>query len=344
MPLTVTSKLLRPHDMPGGEDMYGRREYDEVFEVDQTDGGADAAGVAVAIAAQSPGVGDVLPLKGANYSRHGTTDLNSYALSFNWRKPDAVNAPRRWHVGVHYGPLENTTSGQLSEPNPLQWPTEYWVEWTEEQVPVARATIVDSLDHIGRAAGTDGPIINSAGEETVNPLMKTIYYPILVAQKAYATLNEIIALNTSYQDSTNNNTFFGAPARTAKYLLTESGRLQRTQGVQFYLGVTRIWFKKTTWDLKVLNNGMSSLQKNAAGQYLGQNFPPPFDYPKLYRYMVRDLSYEANGTPIEGEWVPSSEPANLALDGTPRATDLPAIHLTYRDLAELNYVGIGIGS
>lgn len=345
MPLSVTSKRL-PDAQRGGEDSVGRRTYEETFEVDQTDAGPLAAGVAVAIAAQTIAVGDLVPLRGDNYSYGGTTDLDSYAFDFSWQRPAPVDRPRRWHIGVKYGPAEGDP-GQLGEDDPLLWPTEYWVEWTEEQVPIETARIVESLDHVGRAAGSLGPIINSAGEQQIDPQMKTVYYPILSCQKAYPTLNEIVALNTTYQDSTNNGVFFGAPARSAKYLLTESGRLQQTQGVSFYLGITRIWFRNALWDRRILNNGMMHLRKKTDGTYR----TAPGGSPRLFRHMLEQTTFNTDGsetTDVDESgakiYVPSPEPANLALDGTVLPKNQPGLNLNYRYLTELNYAGIGIGS
>ena len=336
---TVTSRYLATDEQAGSSDQNDRRTYQEIFEVTQAEGETPAAGVAVAIAAQQVMTGDPLPLHGDTYSRAGTTDLDAFAMKFAWKKPYPQEHPRRWHITCDYLPPDDVDPGQIGEPDPLLWPTEYWCDWVEEQVLIEKAKIVESLDHVGRAANSEGPMINSAGEQTIDPQMKTVLYPILCCQKAYATLEEIVALNTTYQDSTNNGTFFGAPIRDAKYLVTESGRLQRAGGISFYLGITRIWFKKVTWDRKVLNNGMMHLQKDGAAYKLDGKGKP-----QLFRHMVREVHYTDAGAVELGAYVPSPEPANLDLLGQVLAKDLPAINLTYRYLTELNYAGIGIGS
>ncbi len=350
MPLTVSSKRL-PDEQPGSEDDQGRRRYTDVFEVDQTDGGPLAAGVAVAAAAQLVVSGDPVPLRGDNYSYAGTTDLDAFVLNFGWRRPDPKELPTRWHITVNYGPADGINPGQLSEPNPLAWPTEYWLEWMEAQVPIESAKNVESLDQIGRAANTDGPLTNAAGEQPIDPYLKTVYLPILCCQKAYATLNEIIALNDSYEETTNNGTFFGASARKAKYLHTDNGRLQRTQGYSYYLGITRILFKKQTHDLKLLNNGFNCFvrDKTSGSLVMGETAPKfgnPFESaPKLFRFGVQNtLLASDTSVSTQEDFVPSSEPMNLNLDGTARLTSLPALNLTFRHLAEVNYAGIGIGS
>src|ERR1051326_2372491 len=102
MTLTVTSKRL-PDEMPGGQDEKGCRTYTETYEVTQTDGGALAAPVAIAIAGQSVMTGDPVPLRGGNYSYGGTTDPDSYAHSFAWRLPYPKDNPKIVHVTVNFG-------------------------------------------------------------------------------------------------------------------------------------------------------------------------------------------------------------------------------------------------
>lgn len=326
------------------EDRYGGRTYEVEFAVDQTDSGALAAGVAVVIAAQLLGV-DPVPLKGDEYSFDGTTDDDSFCQEIEWHRPDPDDKPKRWHVACRYAPLEGVDHGTILEPDPLLWPVEYFVEWTEEQVPLNEARNVEELlyaDSFPRAADTLGPVVNACGNEFTEPLMKTVYYPVLHAQKAYATLDEIVALNDAYQNTTNNAPFFGATTRKAKYLGTESGRKQRLNGVDFYMGVTRIWFKRATWDRPVLNNGWSHFERPAANPNTilydadGQRM--------FFKNLIHDdpASAEADND-IDPE-SPCSEPLNLSLDGTLLKADEPTVYITYRDLEEVNYAGIGIGS
>jgi hypothetical protein len=86
----------------------------------------------------------------------GSTDLDSYALRFGWKRPFPKTNKYRVHVNVDYGPADGFNPGRLSEPNPLLWQTEYWLEWTEEQVPVKEAKNVQELVATSRAAGTSG--------------------------------------------------------------------------------------------------------------------------------------------------------------------------------------------
>lgn len=339
MATTSTKRLPTPER--GMEDRLGGRIYEVVFEVDQTDGGSRAAGVEIVQTAQTAGQ---LPLKGDQYSFDGTTDLDSYLQEIEWLRPVPVERERRWHVFCRYAPLDGIDSGTISEPDPLLWPTEYWIDWVEEQVVLEEARNVEELLFIFRGPNTLGPVVNACGQEFTEPLMKTIYYPVLNAQKAYETLDEIIALNLAYQGTTNNATYFGSPARTAKYLTTESGRIQQVNGISFYMGITRIWFKDATWDRQVLNNGWNHFKYEPGSDPLTILYHPDSADPLLFKNLVSDKSAdEVFGGATDVDDVPSSEPLNLTLDGTLMPKDEDGIYITYRDLEEVAYSGIGIG-
>jgi hypothetical protein len=261
-------------------------------------------------------------------------------MRYGWKRPKEIDLKTRIHATVDYGPADGFNPGRLTEPNPTSWPTEYWLEWTEEQVPVKDVRNVSALPGANRDADTVGPIINGAGEEPVDPVFKLVRYPILCCQKAYATLNEIVALNTTYQDTTNNASFFGAPQRTAKYLSTQSGRITRTQGYSVYLAVTKIWFKDLTWDLKILNVGFNHLVADPSGGYKLDGKGKP----QRFRCTVRSVEIDDSGNPTVGGWVASSEPLKLATNGVLADQDAAATYISFRDLTEVDYAGIGIGS
>jgi hypothetical protein len=340
MTLTVSSRLLAPDAQPFSLNQVGQRTYELTWEVDQTDGGALAAGPSVFLAGSAVLTGNPVALGGDQFSYGGFTDLDSFAQELTGRRPDPLNAPKRWHFTWKYMPLSGTSRGKLTTSDPLMFPTEYWVEWTEEQVVLEEAKNVDALPSIGRTALTTGPVVNACGVEFTEPLMKTIYYPVLHCQKSYATLDEIVALNTTYQGTTNNGNFFGAPQRTAKYLGTESGRIQRISGTEFYTGITRIWFKDATWDRQVLNNGWSHLETDSGGNIITQAGKP-----KLFINRIsQQTKSEAEADPEAEPDARASEPLNLTRDGLLRDPDALGVYVSYRDLDEVDYSGIGIGS
>ena len=331
MALTVSSKRLNDEDSGSGNGL-GQRNYSIAFVVDQTDAGALASPLAVLLAAQALSGTARIPETGENYSFDGTTDADSFLLNIIWKRVKSEEIFTRWRYDLQYGPAAEP--GVLNIP-PLSRPVLYDIDWIEEQVPLENAAVVESLSHVGRAAGSVGPVVNSVGVEYTEAALKTIYYPVLIALKNYATLDEIVALNMAYQGSTNNGTFFGASARKAKYLMTASGGRQQAMGETFYPGTTRIWIKQATWDRKILNNGWGHFEK-ISGNYVNDANGKP----KFFKNKIHDDPAAAAGS---DPTLDASEPMNLALDGTLAISNVPAIYLTFRDLVESNYAGIGIG-
>lgn len=340
MTLTVTCK--RHPEESGSSDANQQTSYKSVYKIQQTDTGSRGSAYDLITAAQALMSGDILPVYGDNFVDAGTTDLDAYAQTFTWSMTHGANHEKILQVEVGFAPASGSDPGRLSEPDPLLWPTEYWVEWTEEQVVLREARNVDDLTFILRSANTLGPVVNSCGVDFTDPPMKTIYYPVLHCQKFYETLDEIIALNTSFQNTTNNATFFGSDQRTAKYLGTESGRIQKLNGTSCYAGITRIWFKKETWDRKILNNGWTHFEYNSPGVSI--RYKQDGTTPKQFQNLAYDTKQATAAEEADDDsTTPASEPLNLTLDGTLLGPEAEAVYLAYRDLEEVNYAGLGIG-
>jgi hypothetical protein len=334
MPLTVTCRRQATAE-PWSSNTNQQRTYQTVYRIEQTDAGSRAGVPSMILAAQAL-VSNALPVYGDQWSLDGDTDPDAYATQFSsvWVHP--ADKPKFLDVTVTFGPQGEP--GKLLETNPLSWPTEYWVEWVEEQVVLDKATNVEALDGIGRAALTLGKVVNACGVEFTEPLMKTIRYPILHAQKNVEDLEDIIATENTYQDTTNNGTFFGAPARTAKFLSVDGGRKQKINGQSFYAAVVQIQFKRATWDRLVLNNGWSHFQKDA-GSYIEKDGAP-----QLFKNKVFDDPQALLDDPDADPDTSCSEPLNLDHDGLLIVNNAEPDYISYRDLEEVDYAGIGIGS
>lgn len=259
MPTTITRSLILKSEEPSEIDSKNRGTHERTWRhyvSDQTDVGGAIILLAMALVDENR-----CPEIGETYNYGGLDDEGSYCQRIRVWRPEPLSSPEMWNITAYFMPLsEGTTDGTITEPNPLSWATVYDVDYLEEQVPLETAVNLDDLSHVGRPAGTNGPLVNSCGVEFIDPVLTTETYPILLARKNYATLNEIIALNTAFQKTVNNDTFFGAAAGTAKYLTTESGGQQKVGGVTFYPGTTKIIIKDAGWDRKILNNGMSHLE------------------------------------------------------------------------------------
>lgn len=340
MTLTVECKRL-PTAERGSSNQNQQRNYTKVFRIKQTDTGSRAGVKSLITAAQAVMSGDPIPVYGDEYTDAGDTDEDSYAMDFGWEWPHPADKPKVLDVTVGFQPLQGgNTHGRLIEPDPLSWPIEYWIEWTEEQVVLQEATNVEELTSIGRSALTLGKVVNACGVEFSEPLMRTVYYPVIHAQKAYESLADITALDLAFQNTTNSDTFFGAALRKAKYLGTESGKVQKINGTSLYMGITRVWIKDATWDRKVLNNGWNHFQLNAAKSAILNDVDGK---PGLFPNRVQDDADTFESDSSTEPSVASTEPLNLGLTGLLLAPGTDPTYVTYRDLNEVAYSGLGIG-
>lgn len=321
--MAVLTSFLVQNGTPMEEDERGRRTYEVSWEVTTNDP-TDSPLEVLTIARTLGGINNPVAGRGAAYSFGGSSDLGSFARRFSVAKLDAPNSLTKWVVTAHYGPVEDgETQTQLQQVNPLLWPTQFWINWVEEQVPLEKARNVDAMDQITRPALTEGPVVNAAGQEFTTPAMKTVFHPIINAQKNYATLEEIYELNADFQGTTNDSTIFDGlfPPRTVRFLTAESGQIQNVGSTFYYTGVIRLEVNLKTWDREILNIGYKSLEDG----------------------VLTTIQIPDEDDVLE----PVSEPVQLNADGTRGDDETAANYIKYRDLEDAQYDdpgGLGIGA
>jgi hypothetical protein len=221
---------------------------------------------------------------------------DSFAITVNFSPPD---------------PGED--EGSQSIENPLERPTVYDIQYIEQEYVVDKARNVEALSHgdgkgANRAANTLGPIVNAAGKRPDEPIVDTERNAIIVIERNYATLGAIMALNETYQRTTNSDAITiggeSVDARRLKYLVTRSNGRQVENEIEYYRGTTEIELKKTTD--RILDN-------------VGYDY---WDGAQVSRY-----------TDPTGEF--PAEPINLKLDGTEDGDNTTTI--TYRYLEPVAY-------
>lgn len=175
------------------------REYEIVWraEVDYADYfGTEVLQLARA-ATPTPGRYDPVHRVGDDYSflsgDYGglVVDERSECTEVNCELEDDRN-PFIWIIRANFAPPG--AGGKLSflgpKPvNPLRWPVEHWVEYSEDRVVVERAICLTQLDHLLRGpthfASEGGPIVNAAGQQTVDPQTDVAHRMILCSQVYY---------------------------------------------------------------------------------------------------------------------------------------------------------------
>lgn len=199
----------------------------------------------------------------------------------------------QWTVTAECGPWPTTDAGAPGDgidPNTGQVnPLQRRVIWSIERYTEQEAVEVDT---------SGNPIVNAAGKPFDIPYFRERHYPVLVAVKNFATLDEIIAINEAYENHLNSIPFKGYGKWFVKFTGAEASQAQYENGITFYTATMRFPVRKTGefpdygWQPEILNRG--------------------------YQYFDIDKSLPNAKLKTVGDGLnqPASEPANLALDGT----------------------------
>jgi hypothetical protein len=218
-----------------------------------------------------------------------------------------------WLINATFGvPESGEDEEQQEQPNPLNRPPVYDIQYIEQEYVIEQAKNVEALTGGGatRAANTLGPIENAAKRRPDEPIVDTERNAVVVIEKNYATLGAIMALNETYKRTCNSDSCNvggqSISARRLKYMVTRSLGRQQEGDIVYYPGVTEIELKKTT-DLMVDNVG--------------------------YEYW--DVANSKHVRAKDGDGEHAADPVNLKLDGDLNTGAKTTI--TYRHLEEVAY-------
>ena len=189
---------------------------------------------------------------------------NAYVrtIRVSQRAPDNLT---KWRVEVEYGelpeganidnrpidPLDPTPPPDVIEDDPIKRRAVRWIETLTETQPLTEDINGD-------------PITNSANLPPIEQFTKDRDLTVFVIQKNYATLGEILDLNTRFNDTTNSlpvdfpinpATGHQAASETLKYKDTTCSTPRYENGTEFYTGVTRVIYRPETWKLRFLSTG-----------------------------------------------------------------------------------------
>lgn len=176
---------------------------------------------------------------------------STFSASIEW-KGDGKKALWNWDVTFSPPPQSEGGNGEVSIiENPLERPPVFNVQYMDIEETLTKAKNITYLargDGSGgpRAVGTEGPIVNAAGIRPDEPIMVTRRREVLIIQKNFAALADIVSLNAEFEETTNDGTVQGYTARRLAYQLTESLGRQYENGYEFWPGVTTILAMKTT--------------------------------------------------------------------------------------------------
>lgn len=197
---------------------------------------------------------NALPLVHSTYDIDGdTADQGAFCLSFSLTRRSASQTT--WDIIANYGPLPPGRQVGDTNVNPIVRPIKYWLEFETVTEQVSKAYNMTALP--GRAVDTLGPVVNACGREFDEALFEDRSHAILVAQKNYATLEEIYNINATFDFTLNNDTFFGRPKAHAQFRGIESSLIQNENGSTYYTGTIRVLLSRKPLYRSIVNQGWS---------------------------------------------------------------------------------------
>lgn len=256
--------------------------------------------IAVYAAATTMATGDKLPIVYQYYDYDGVQDQSSYAINIDLVQ--TTESGLQWKATVNYGRTGDGNTPQDQTPNPLDQPIKYRIEWIEEQMEV-------TVDRNGAR------IVNTVGDAFDELIEEPQLYPVLVAEKNYLTIQEIIDIGMAYHRTVNDGVFYGGQPRTVKFMPIQSGDIQVSNNISYYTATLRFAFNPNTWDFIHPNNGHRF--RKVAGGPIGLK-------------MDDDTRWSL---PF---------PMDLKADGTLLPVGDPPVMLTFEILPEADYSLIGV--
>ena len=208
--------------------------------------------------------------------RYHPHPANSRALVKDINTMQSSGHDNLWKVKCIY----STDTGGKSEegegsdePNPLLRKPEVWGGFKKYQRP-AVGELVDkliSLQDIPEDIRAKG-IVSSAGEPFDPPAMIDDSRPVLFVKRAEVNFN--FSLASDYQDSINNDRFFGVAPRKAKLASISFSPIERFQGIPYRWITYEIDFRKEGFLLWLLDQGTFELKGGKRHPFAGENGQP----------------------------------------------------------------------
>lgn len=245
-----------------------------------------------------------VPIKGAAYAVAGNgADPASFALEFQW----SVNPQRhsQWFCDVTWRPPDPKESPpNYTVPNPLDRSAIHWLEFEETTEIVTEAKNITPLPHLSpaRPAGTLGKIVNAAGQPFDSLPERPNARPVLVLQRAYRTLEQLMGLHNTYYRKLNSDTYQGAPAKTLYVRSIQCGAPQYENGVEYFIGQIRIVYNPKGWKISLVNQGLAYLESGKLINYDKSSTGQIFTEPILLAANGSRLSPGVAGNSIEYEY------------------------------------------
>lgn len=321
----ATSRLITPPDALITSTRGGT--YAATYRVEDS-GTPIVAGLAAIILGQASGP-DAIPVYGSvfNLSITGTpvADFGSFLLDMRARPvgeafPEPGVKADAWDVDVTWrAPDQGEYPGEAGVPALSRLPR-VWVDFESRPKKVTRARNVQALrpgspNTTGRLkprnANTLGQIEDGAGVPQDSQFVEGVS-PVLVIQQNVLSYTSAVALNIAFENTTNSASWYGVPAKQARFLRSETGQqlYDGTSGTLYYERQTRIEFLSNPQYLRIPNIG--------------------------YERVVTGTTWRSEHV-RDADGLPSSQPVTLNYNGV---EDIDQWDIEYDYLTAVSYAGI----
>lgn len=278
----------------------------------QTITGSDSDGIA----------NNAVPLRWDSYSYQGDSDQLSYARDYKvTQDPGSVNL---WFIEVTYKPPGSGEGSATSGGDPINSVSDpiarETVKWWDREVFTYEAL----YDKDGKA------IVNKAQDYYPEPIELEACRGVLVIEKNYRTLENVMFLSMTYDGAVNKTTWNVTPAlqlqpRQALCRQVSSGPPRTEQGYVYFPVSFRFAVKPfgENWDERKPEYGQFHWTKKSNGEY------------------ETLTHYSTNGTPVTHRAVTDAKTlVKLEDDGTRRPFDQDTLWTSWRIRKEIDFNNI----
>jgi len=248
-----------------------------------------------------------------------TVDNSAYLRTVSVTRQDPNESRHQWTINGKFETIRaGETLGELKSISPLLRPAEFWLETDTVTETIEEGWIETALTSIDAKKGDKLPIVNAAGIAFDTPLMRDRERTILAIKKNVRALSSIVGIINEFDNTTNEEFYYGAPQDHAAYLHTETGEYTEEDGVRFYTMVVRVLMSGEPIYRHVVNEGYRHFSEAPA-------VPAGFD---------DQLVIATEG----GE--PTPDPVLLAMDGTRLEKGKIGFTIPYRTRRRVSYQGL----
>ena len=238
----VTESRLIAHDFTA--DLQGNNTGSLTWRV-HTDGFMNPSDVLYSSYTSAP---DPVPRRGT-YVGEGM-----YVLSTTVRMEHQLNK-LIWVLTTQTGKLPSDTNendAQEDENGVFNNPLRRRCVWWMERSPEVEERDTDALGK---------PFLNSAGQPFDTKIVIERHQPVIVCQKNFATLDEILKINDENENKINRSTFRSYSRYRVLFKGAEASQPQYQNGIEYYTATMRFHTSPRSWQPKLLNRGWAYKDK-----------------------------------------------------------------------------------